>query len=413
MVEPSIPNGSNDRPNGIPRIHIEWPPLATREGGAHRAPEPLLRYGWRSVIGAIGRLFVSLGILLFGFVAFQLWGTGLQTAKHQERLSKEFQAAQLASPLPLATTTPPAPTTALPSNGASSTSALPTTTTTTPPRPLPIPDDGQPMALLEIPKIGLSNTVVSGVTTDDLKKGVGHFRTSPLPGQRGNVALAGHRTTYAAPFSRLDELKTGDPIILTTVTKEKYVYTVTSQEVVDPSNVGVLAATPTPTLTLTTCTPKRTSTNRLIIHAELSLRDSTGPVREPTPPAEGSVVTIPAETTVAATPSTTLVPGATTAVSSSPTTLVAPTSTTIFDALTADDNGELTEAFTRGWFSDKNAPPQIAVWGSACGLIGLGSWLLSRRLRRNMVGFLVGIFPFMFAIFFFYENVNRVLPPGL
>ena len=74
------------------------------------------------------------------------------------------------------------------------------------------------MARLEIPRIGVDEIVVAGVGVDDLHKGPGHYPDTPLPGERGNVAIAGHRTTYGAPFHDIDELQPGDEVVATTVT---------------------------------------------------------------------------------------------------------------------------------------------------------------------------------------------------
>ncbi len=409
--------GKTNQQLGLPRIEFEWPPKRPAE--PERPPkEPFLRYGWRSVIGAIGRLFISLGMLLFGFVGYQLWGTGLQTAASQRALKKEF-ASKLQAPVArptttVATTLPPI--TLAPTSGSRvPTSETPTTTTTLPaPAPLPVPEPDAAFASLSIPRIGMKGdnegVILSGVTVEDLKKGVGHFRNTPLPGQKGNVALAGHRTTYGAPFGDLDKLQNGDPITFTNTLGEKFVYKVTAQSIVAPDDTTVLQPTDVPSLTLVTCYPKYTSTNRLIIRAELDIAAS-GPLRDPTPPAAGKPDPLPAEepTTVPTTlvPVTTL-PGSPSTLA--PATTVAATTTT---AAAADAEEDLNGAFTKGWFSDKHAIPQMAVWGAACGLIGLGAWLISRRLHRNMIGFLIGIFPFLIALYFFYENANLLLPPGL
>ena len=82
------------------------------------------------------------------------------------------------------------------------------------------------MAKIEIPRIGVDWIVVEGVDVADLRKGPGHYPGTALPGVRGNVAIAGHRTTYGAPFQDINELDPGDEIILTTVTG-RYVYRVT------------------------------------------------------------------------------------------------------------------------------------------------------------------------------------------
>jgi sortase A len=406
--------GKTNQELGLPRIEFEWPPKRPAE--PERPPkEPFLRYGWRSVIGAIGRLFISLGMLLFGFVGYQLWGTGLQTAASQKALAKEFASKQRA-PLPRPTTTvtvAPA-TTVAPVGGSAAPTAVATTTTTTQPlpEPLDIPEVDAVFAQLAIPRINMkANNILSGVSVDDLRKGVGHFRNTPLPGQKGNVALAGHRTTYGGPFLHIDQMQTGDPITFTNLLGEVYVYKVTSQTVVAPDDTSVLQPTDSPTLTLVTCTPVGTSTDRLIIKADLDIAAS-GPLRDPTPPAAGKPEPLPAEepTTVP----TTLVPVTTLAGSPStlaPSTTVAATTTTAIRAVEGEE--DLNGAFIKGWFSDKHAIPQMALWGAICGAIGLGAWLISRRLHRNMIGFLIGIFPFLIALYFFYENANLLLPPGL
>jgi sortase A len=126
--------------------------------------------------------------------------------------------------------------------------------------------------------------VVEGVSHDDLKKGPGHFPGTDLPGQLGNVVISGHRTTYGAPFNRLDELHTGDAIVLETRTTF-FTYTVQRIFVVKPSAIGVTYHVPdhpglAPTqrlLTLTTCNPKYSARTRLIVRAVLSSTLKKGP----------------------------------------------------------------------------------------------------------------------------------------
>jgi len=74
---------------------------------------------------------------------------------------------------------------------------------------------------------------------------------------------------------------------------------------------------------------------------------------------------------------------------------------------------ESQDAFSGGWFSDDGAFAQVALWGLALTVISAGAWLLSRRTRHDMVGLAVGIVPFALALFFFFQNVNRLLPPSL
>ena len=78
----------------------------------------------------------------------------------------------------------------------------------------------------------------------------------------------------------------------------------------------------------------------------------------------------------------------------------------------AIDEG-IADAFAEGWFSDPAAIGQVAMWGALLTAVGIGSWLISRRAKRVWVGLLVGTVPFVFALYFFYQNVNRLLPPNL
>jgi sortase A len=131
---------------------------------------------------------VTVGLLILLFVAFQLWGTGIVAARAQDDLRREFEAAQQAA----STTTTP--------------STEPTPTTTTLP---PLPPLGDGIGVIQIPKIGVDKVFVEGTGREDLKKGPGHYPGTP-PGEIGNAAIAGHRTTYGQLFYDLDKLAPGD-----------------------------------------------------------------------------------------------------------------------------------------------------------------------------------------------------------
>ena len=113
------------------------------------------------------------------------------------------------------------------------------------------------IARIEIPAIGVNDIVVAGVSPNDLKKGPGHYPDTPLPGQLGNAAIAGHRTTYGQPFFDVDKLVVGDEIVVTTL-NGRYTYRVTGQEIVSPSDYQVVATIDPSraTLTLTSCHPR-------------------------------------------------------------------------------------------------------------------------------------------------------------
>jgi len=100
--------------------------------------------------------------------------------------------------------------------------------------------------------------------------GPGYYISSALPGEEGTCLVAGHRTTYGAPFNRLGELEEGDEIIIETEGNEKFTYIVTGMEAVLPTDMSVLENTDYPSLVLSTCTPKYYATRRLIIYARIA-----------------------------------------------------------------------------------------------------------------------------------------------
>jgi sortase A len=129
---------------------------------------------------------------------------------------------------------------------------------------------GDPITKISIPAADLKPTVVvEGTGASALRAGAGHYPNTPLPGEEGNVAIAGHRTTYGKPFANLDHLKPGDEIFLETPVG-KYTYKVSKDPfVVTPTDFTVIAQTPGKTLTLTTCHPKGSARQRLVVKAEL------------------------------------------------------------------------------------------------------------------------------------------------
>ncbi|MGQ0678080.1 MAG: class E sortase [Actinomycetota bacterium] len=135
--------------------------------------------------------------------------------------------------------------------------------------------DASPLTRIIIPAIGTDTIVVEGTSTKALNTGAGHYPTSPLPGEPGNVAIAGHRTTYGKPFARQDELKPGDKIYLETPFA-KHTYEVVppfdghaNPWVVPADDWSVAGVTPGSMLTLTTCHPRGSDTQRLVARAQL------------------------------------------------------------------------------------------------------------------------------------------------
>lgn len=240
------------------------------EAPVHRAKRTkvrLLRVG--------GLLIMLAGAAAVGYVINAVWISGARADRAQEQLAADFAAEQAA-----ATTTIPV-TTTIP--GEDDPTIGQVTTTTNPaddgPRPrlhsdLPPLVTEEPPAPTEvlgrilIPKIGVDWMMVEGVTTDALNKGPGHMPGTPLPGQPGNAVVSGHRTTYGAPFFNLDLLEPGDQIQIETVIGT-HQYEVVQTIIVAPTDVWVTNQVDGAWLTLTTCNPKYSARERLIVFARL------------------------------------------------------------------------------------------------------------------------------------------------
>jgi sortase A len=211
------------------------------------APADLLRTAARGV----GHLLLTAGYVLLLFVVYELWVTDLLSNARQDELTAELReewAAPAAVPAEL--------------------------------------QGGEAFAMLHIPRLGAdyARAVVEGTGTEDLEQGPGHYRGTAMPGEQGNFAVAGHRVGRGSPFLEIDELRTGDPVVVETA-DSWVVYrvlgpadVVPGQQVVSPSDVSVIAPTPNgppdgaPTgayLTLTTCHPEYSARERLIVHAVL------------------------------------------------------------------------------------------------------------------------------------------------
>jgi sortase A len=353
---------------------------------------------------------MTVGVLMFGFVAYQLWGTGIEFRQHQSDLAHQFTARQAAlatsSTAPSAPTS--APTTRPTTTGPTTTPATTTLAGPTPPTTItpaastawPAIQLGDVIAVIEIPKIHKNVYVVAGIRKDDLKKGIGHYPDTPLPGQLGNTAFAGHRTTFGAPLFDIDQLAAGDQIIVTTITNQRYVYRMVGEaQIVSPTDYAAIRdSDPTKaTLTLTSCHPRYSARKRIVVHADLDATLS-GPVAAATPyygQTASTATTAPGDGTAESTDEATL-------------TDAGPTPDVAIGALP-----EGAEGLSRGWFDDGTAWWQVGLWGLALALVALGSWFVGRRTRRWWLGPVVAVIPFLVVLYFFYQNVNRLLPPDL
>lgn len=223
-----------------------------------------------------GELAVTAGVVILLFVVYELYFTGLATEHAQHQLEKQFEAS-IGKP-------------AAASPGS------------------PVPDLGSGIAVMYAPRLGSSwkFVIVEGTGTDQLAKGPGHFDYDPglaqalgltgpdaaptaqrpladgsvpsaYPGDVGNFVVSGHRTTHSHPFFDANEFKPGDAIVIETTTTW-YVYRVTGQESVLPSDVAVTFPVPgqpgvAPTqklITLTTCNPRYSASHRLVVTGVLA-----------------------------------------------------------------------------------------------------------------------------------------------
>jgi sortase A len=243
---------------------------------AAAAPKKAPLSGFRRTADLTGRILIGAGVILLLFTAYQLWGTSIQESHSQNQLRKQLTSE----------THHTAVVHALDAAGAPNT--LPSGPPVTAPRTEP-PPEGSPVGEIRIPAIGLNQVLVEGTGTDDLRQGPGHYVNTPLPGQGGNAAIAGHRTTYGHPFYNLDGVKPGDPIVVTTL-QGVFVYDAFKQTVVSPGDTTVIDNVFANYLTLTTCNPRFSASSRLVVVAKLAhselfeqsgLRSASTPHRAP------------------------------------------------------------------------------------------------------------------------------------
>ena len=314
----------------------------------------------RTAIASLGRTLVTLGLLILLFVVYQLWGTGIFTARAQENLKSQFQKE-----LQQDTTDDPVVSTTTTTKTPASTVVTPPTVPHDAPKPaFPVPADGKVEGTIDIPRIGLNMAFVEGTTRDDLKEGPGHYEGTPLPGTFGNAAIAGHRTTYLHPFWGVDNLTPGDVIIIRTIAGT-FVYKVSQPWfTVKPTDLSVVANTLDPELTLTSCNPKGSAAQRIVIKAKLDVAKSSPP-------------SLP---TVAA-------PG------------------------TGRSRVTQQASLAEGLSGQTRSLLPSLIWGLLAGIVGLTWWWTFRRWRHPLTWF-VGVLPFLIALFPFYVYLERALPNG-
>lgn len=205
------------------------------------------------VLRGLGWTFISIGVLVLLYLVYSLLYTNRATDQAQSEIAEDWLAIDEGQGLP-----------GEGGDGAAKQLA-----------------PGTAVAALEFRRPGSNEPIVrknplyviQGVTLADLQRGPGHYPGTAMPGQKGNFAVAGHRTTYGAPFFNLDQLRKGDEVRVTRRDGKKFVYRVHTQQIVAPGDTWVIEPDPLKrgkkTLTLTTCNPRFSNAERLIVFAEL------------------------------------------------------------------------------------------------------------------------------------------------
>lgn len=129
--------------------------------------------------------------------------------------------------------------------------------------------EGDPLGRIVIPRIGAKFVFVKGTASSDLRKGPGHYLDTELPGLTGTVGIAGHRTTYLAPFRNIDDLESGDQVELR-MPYGTFAYTVAGTRIVSPRDVSVLRHRSGDWLVLTACHPLYSAAKRIVVSARLT-----------------------------------------------------------------------------------------------------------------------------------------------
>ncbi len=373
------------------------------------------------LIGGLGRVLITVGALVLAFAAFQYWGTGLAEARAQQELDGQFLARlasvrnDLGDEENVSQTSAEAEHQPEPSERAErlDPAGTPAGDTAAPIFDIgEIPSIGEAAGRIIIPAIGVDKTYVRGVGRDELRKGPGHYPLTAFPGQPGNAAIAGHRTTYGAPFFDLDKLMPGDEIIVETL-QGRFRYLVNEHGagddesdaddvtplghfIVDPTATWVLDDHGDSRLTLTACHPKRSAAQRIVVTATL---DTT-----PAPPTP--IVTEVVEPDLDRSGDGS---GEAPGVDDMGVDDMGIDDTVLDDTigaeLAAGDSQSLDESL--GW--QPKHWPATALWAVLSALVALAGWALGRGWRRRPAYTLTAV-PLLACLFICFTHLDRLLP---
>lgn len=157
------------------------------------------------------------------------------------------------------------------SSGASPTSLSPTTLPApdAPPTDEHAPTPDVVHGTLALPTIGVEQSLHEGITLTAIDRGPSHWPGTAMPGEIGNVVVAGHRVTHSRPFHDLDQLQPGDPLVFTLTDGSRWTYELTGVEIVAPDAMHIVEQTPDRTATLFACHPKGSAAQRIVAHFRL------------------------------------------------------------------------------------------------------------------------------------------------
>ncbi|MGN6379047.1 MAG: sortase [Gaiellales bacterium] len=297
------------------------PPPASRQPAAPPATAPARRSGLVNVM----IVCAILGALAGGFLVYEFWLTGLIQSRSQTRLLAEFKGSLLLDDTP-ALITPPA---------------------------------GQPVGLIQIPTIGVSQVIVQGISSADTKLGPGHDPSTPAPGQAGNAVVIGRRAAYGGPFAKLDQIKQGDKIMVLT-RQGLFTYTVAHLRLVSLGDPAMAKSSTASRLTLITSDPPYLGEQEIAVVARLTAKTLHN---------KGLQVPAP---------------------------------------LPLPPPGE-----KPGLSTDASAWGRILLWGELLIVAIAGTWYLLRRRWSTAVTYLLAA-PILIALaFFFYGAIDVLLPPTL
>ncbi|GIU85493.1 MAG: hypothetical protein KatS3mg009_0008 [Acidimicrobiia bacterium] len=356
---------ATDTPTRSAAPTVDPPPGPAGPAPAARRPgASLQRWLNRRSLVPLGRAITAVGIVIGGFLAYELVASDLQHRRAQAELRREFAAMLRVAAAGDAATTgdEEVPEDLQDELVEQATGEAAEAAAQAAPGPIA---PGTPVAVLEVRRLGITEVVVAGTTPELLKRGPGHFRNTPLPGERGNAVVAGRRTTYGAPFRRLDALRVGDEIVVTT-TSGRFTYVVEEPPgeqgdderaafTVEPGDADVISDAGDNRLTLISSDPRFLASRRLAVVAGLEGRP-------------GAPLDVPRPTVIGANES----------------------------ALAGDASG---------WVG-------VLLWGQLLVLAIAGGWVWSRRGDRRSA-WLVTVPVVLALTLLWYESLDRLLPATL